>query len=142
MNAYGTVDSGLSAQDERSIGAVLIAYATGIDHRDWDLFRSCFTPDCQADYGSFGSWDSALGLTAYMRDAHSSLGPTLHRISNIRLASAQGGATASCYVDALLRQRDEEGPVHRGIGTYDDFLVRTGQGWKIARRTFNAVIIK
>ena len=77
-----------------------------------------------------------------MRGAHSGLGPTLHRISNIQLAAISGGASSLCYVDALLRQVNEKGPVHRGIGTYEDFLVRTGDGWKIARRTFTAMILE
>ncbi len=142
MNLQRRIDSGLSAQDERSINAVLIAYATAIDTRDWALFRSCFTADCKADYGDFGSWTDVTGLTDYMREAHSRLGPTLHRISNIRMSGVQGGATAHCYVDALLCQMNEAGPVHRGIGSYEDFLVRTGDGWRIARRNFKLITVE
>ena len=54
MNLHRRIDSGLSAQDERSINALLIAYATAIDTRDWALFRSCFTADCKADYSTPG----------------------------------------------------------------------------------------
>lgn len=142
MNLRRRIDSGLSAQDERSINALLIAYATAIDTRDWPLFRSCFTADCKADYGEFGSWTDVSTLTDYMRETHSRLGPTLHRISNIQLSGAQGGATAHCYVDALLCQMNNDGPVHRGIGSYEDFLVRTGDGWKIARRIFKPMILE
>ena len=41
------------AQDrdaEQDIAEVIVRYATGIDTRDWDLFRTCFTDDVQADY--------------------------------------------------------------------------------------------
>lgn len=141
MNINCGIDTGLSAQDERSISAVLIAYASAIDLRDWDMFRSCFIADCQADYGDFGSWQNIADFTDYMREAHSRLGPTLHRISNIKLTNAQAGANATSYVDALLSPENKQGPMHRGIGSYDDFIVRTSDGWKIARRTFTALII-
>ena len=39
------------------ISAVLVRYASGIDRREWDLFRSCFTPDCAIDYGEIGAWN-------------------------------------------------------------------------------------
>ncbi|MDT0576342.1 nuclear transport factor 2 family protein [Croceicoccus sp. F390] len=142
MNVYRRIESGLSSQDERSISAVLIAYANSIDTRDWALFRSCFTADCQADCGNFGCWNNLVDLADYMRNAHSGLGATLHRISNIQLAAISGGASSLCYVDALSRQVNEKGPVHRGIGTHEDFLVRTGDGWKIARQTFTAMILE
>jgi 3-phenylpropionate/cinnamic acid dioxygenase small subunit len=141
MNINCGIETGLSAQDERSISAVLIAYASAIDSRDWALFRNCFTADCQADYGEFGSWQNIADLTDYMREAHARLGPTLHRISNIKLTNAQSGANATSYVDALLSPQNKQGSMHRGIGRYDDFLVRTGDGWKIARRAFTAMII-
>lgn len=142
MNSHSHIDSGLSVQDERYISAVLVAYATAIDTRDWALFRNCFIADCQADYGEFGSWTDLSALTEYMREAHSRLGQTLHRISNIRLESVQGGARARCYVGALLCQTNDAGPVHRGIGSYEDFFVRTGDGWKIARRGFKPMILE
>lgn len=141
MNINCGIETGLSAQDERSISAVLIAYASAIDSRDWALFRNCFTADCQADYGEFGSWQNIADLTDYMREAHARLGPTLHRISNIKLTNAQSGANATSYVDALLSPENKRGSMHRGIGRYDDFLIRTGDGWKIARRAFTAMII-
>ena len=41
------------------IAEVLVRYATGIDRRDWTLFRTCFTDDCDADYGDIGTLHSA-----------------------------------------------------------------------------------
>ena len=37
--------------DHDLITDVLVRYATGIDTRNWPLFRTCFTDDVQADYG-------------------------------------------------------------------------------------------
>ncbi len=61
---------------------VLVRYATGIDRRDWDLFRTCFTEDCHPDYGDIGVWDGADEPTAWMQKTHAPCGATLHRISN------------------------------------------------------------
>jgi 3-phenylpropionate/cinnamic acid dioxygenase small subunit len=139
MNRAIRVGTGLSAQDERAISAILIAYASGIDQRDWALFHSLFTADCEADYGSFGKWCGATAITDYMKQAHADLGPTLHRISNITVRSDDGGVQARSYIDALLKPMNEGGPMHRGIGYYDDYFIRTADGWQIARRTFHAV---
>jgi len=141
MNQFGQTGTGLSAQDERAISAVLIAYATGIDQRDWSLLQSCFTADCEADYGEFGKWHGAQAITAFMKEAHAICGATLHRISNIDIRSHSGTVSVRCYIDALLMPQIAGGPIHHGIGYYDDQFVRTGSGWQIARRQFNAVLL-
>ena len=142
MNQAIRVGTGLSAQDERAISAVLIAYATGIDQRDWQLFHSLFTSDCEAEYGSFGKWHGAGAITEYMKQAHADLGPTLHRITNIDIRTVEGRVHSRCYVDALLKPMNEGVPLHRGIGYYDDQLTRTANGWQIARRQFHAVLLE
>lgn len=141
MNQLSNVGTGLSALDERAIAAVLIAYATGIDQRDWPLFQSCFTPDCEADYGAFGKWHGAHAVTAFMKEAHAICGTTLHRITNIDIRSHGGMVSVRSYIDALLMPQIAGGPVHHGIGTYEDQFVRTGSGWQIARRQFNAIFL-
>ncbi|NBU85294.1 MAG: nuclear transport factor 2 family protein [Sphingomonadaceae bacterium] len=141
MNQITAIGSGLSAQDERAISGVLVSYGTSIDQRDWKRFRACFSEDCEADYGSFGRWQGAIAITAYMKQAHADLGPTLHRITNIEIRNEDDGVRARTYVDALLMPMNEGGPIHRGVGYYDDQLVRTGSGWKIARRQFVPVLI-
>jgi 3-phenylpropionate/cinnamic acid dioxygenase small subunit len=133
------ITSGLSALDEREIRAVLIAYATGIDQRDWALFRSLFTPDCEVDYGSFGKWHGSSAITEYMKTAHSDLGQTLHRISNIEVGTVDGQVVSRCYVDAFLKPMNDSGPTHRGLGYYDDQFARSANGWQIARRKFHAL---
>ena len=48
-------------------------------------------------------------------------------------------ATARSYVDALVLGPDNTCGV-RATGVYDDELVRTGDGWRIARRRFTMVL--
>ncbi|MBF16766.1 MAG: polyketide cyclase [Hirschia sp.] len=136
------VGTEVSAQDERSITAVLIAYATGIDRRNWPFFHSLFTYDCEADYGGFGKWRGATEITEYMKQAHADMGTTLHRISNIDIRMTKGLVHSRCYVDALLKPLHEGGPIHRGVGYYDDEFSRTASGWQISRRKFHAMLIE
>jgi 3-phenylpropionate/cinnamic acid dioxygenase small subunit len=141
MNELASLESGLSVQDERAISAILVAYGTSIDQRNWKRLRTCFSEDCEADYGDFGKWHGAAAIAAYMKQAHADLGPTLHRISNIEIRTENSQVHARSYVDALLMPMNEGGPIHRGIGFYDDQLIRTGGGWRIARRIFTPVLI-
>ncbi|HUE11343.1 MAG TPA: nuclear transport factor 2 family protein [Steroidobacteraceae bacterium] len=127
--------------DEQEITALLTRYATGIDRRDWALFQTCFTDDVRTDYGSFGQWNSAAQITAFMQQAHAGMGHTLHRLSNFVISAQGQSAIARSYVDALLMSGAAGGDVHRGIGFYDDELVKTEQGWRIRFRRFTPVQI-
>ena len=134
MTAEGTA--------KQDIAEVLVRYATGIDRRDWDLFRSCFTADCLAEYGDIGTWESADAITDFMVTAHAGMGHTMHRISNIAIDVDQATATravARSYVDGILMAPDGQTGFNP-IGFYDDQLVRTDDGWRIAHRTFTMVI--
>ena len=131
----------LTIRDEQEIIALLTRYATGIDRRDWTLFQACFAEDARTDYGSFGQWTSAAQITAFMAQAHATAGHTLHRLSNFAIDAQGEGAVARSYVDALLMPGPAGGEVHRGIGFYDDELVKTNQGWRIKARRFTAVQI-
>jgi hypothetical protein len=129
------------SEDERAIVAVLIRYGTGIDTRNWALFRSCFSDDFEGDYSSFGKWRGPREITDYMRQAHAQIGPTLHRMTNFTIENDGAHIRARSYVDALLTPVAAGGPVHHGIGLYEDQMVRTSDGWKIARRTFVPVML-
>jgi 3-phenylpropionate/cinnamic acid dioxygenase small subunit len=128
---------------EQDIAEVLVRYATGIDRRDWDLFRSCFAADCLAEYEGIGTWESAEAITDFMVTAHAGMGHTMHRISNIAidLEGAGDRAVARCYLDGILMAADGETGFNP-IGFYDDELVLTPDGWRIAHRTFIMVTFR
>lgn len=129
----------VSAEDERAISNLLVRYATSIDTRDWPLFRTCFSPDCEADYGTFGQWRGLREISEYMETTHRQLGPTLYRITNITIENRNDEVVARSYVDAILTDAAHKELTHRATGYYDDALVRTSDGWKIARRRFTLV---
>lgn len=125
-------------EDRQDICELLVRYATGIDRRDWPLFRTVFADDCELDYGEIGSWRGVDAVTDFMEKVHAMAGHTLHRLSNQAVAVDGDKAVARTYVDALIMAADNQSGVN-GIGFYDDEIVRTSAGWRIARRRFTAV---
>ncbi len=127
--------------DVQDISDVLVRYATGIDRRDWPLFRTVFTDDCELDYGEIGRWQGVDAVTEFMIAAHQMAGHTMHRITNKAVAVDGDSATARAYVDALIMAQDNSSGVN-AAGYYDDEFVRTDAGWRLARRRFTAVLIR
>ena len=125
-------------EDRQDILDVLARYATGIDRRDWPLFRTVFTDDCELDYGEIGAWKGVDSVADFMEKTHAMAGHTLHRLTNQVVTVDGDSAQARTYVDALIMVGNNNSGVN-GIGYYDDELVRTHAGWRIARRRFTAV---
>lgn len=128
-------------EDRQDIRDVLIRYATGIDRRDWPLFRTVFTDDCELDYGEIGHWRGVDAVVEFMVAAHEMAGHTLHRITNQAVSVDGDAATAQAYVDALIMSQDNTSGVN-AAGFYDDELVRTDTGWRIRRRRFTTVMVR
>ena len=131
----------MTRDDRQEISDVLVRYATGIDTRDWPLFRTVFTDDCELDYGEIGTWRGVDAVVDFMTAAHEMAGYTLHRITN-QAATVDGDtATARAYIDALIMSQDNTSGVS-AVGFYNDELVRTDTGWRIRRRTFTPVLLR
>jgi 3-phenylpropionate/cinnamic acid dioxygenase small subunit len=133
-----TMPQDTSVERDHAVTEVLVRYATGIDQRDWTLLASCFTPDCEADYGPVGAWQGASALTAFMAEVHEPCGHTLHRITNVTVVESTSGVVAHSYVDALVMFADNTSGI-RAAGRYEDNLVETEHGWKIAHRRYTPV---
>jgi 3-phenylpropionate/cinnamic acid dioxygenase small subunit len=125
-------------ETRQDVAEVLVRYATGIDRRDWPLFRTCFTADCDVDYGAIGHWHGVDEITEWMQKTHKPFGHTLHRISNEAVDRDGEAAHARSYVDAILMDLANQKGI-RAVGFYEDELVSTAEGWRIARRRFTLV---
>jgi 3-phenylpropionate/cinnamic acid dioxygenase small subunit len=131
----------MSERDDRQdISELLVRYATGIDRRDWPLFRTVFTDDCELDYGEIGTWQGVDAVTDFMDKTHAMAGHTLHRLTNQAITVEGDDATARTYIDAVIMFGDNQAGVN-AWGFYDDKIVRTTDGWRIARRRFTQVRI-
>jgi 3-phenylpropionate/cinnamic acid dioxygenase small subunit len=125
--------------DHDLITDVLVRYATGIDTKDWSLFRTCFTDDVQADYGDdVGSWSDVDAITEYMTVMHADMMDTKHRLTNFVIEIDGDSATASTYVHAVLVVTNDPLTWYEPVGRYEDRLVRTPDGWRISHRVYHS----
>jgi uncharacterized protein (TIGR02246 family) len=120
-------------EDRQDISDLMVRYATAIDRRDWPLFRTVFTDDCELDYGEIGAWKGVDAVVEFMEQTHALLGHTMHRMSNIAITVDGNRGVARTYLDGLMMAPDNKSGVN-AIGFYDDEVVRTADGWRIARR--------
>jgi threonine dehydrogenase-like Zn-dependent dehydrogenase len=123
----------------QAVADVLVRYATGIDRRDWDLFRTCFTADVEADYGEIGVWHGVDEITEWMRVVHDACGHTMHRITNVVVSPDELGKPAMPFdladdpFDAVLECSGHAAAMQAGLsqlkrgGTL--VLVGAGMDW-------------
>lgn len=138
MTGRGAAGDDAVGADKAEIAEVLMRYATGIDQRDWDLFRTCFTDDVVAAYDAVATWNGVDAITGFMDAAHADMGHTLHRLGNLVIEVEGDTATARAYVDVILMTTGGQEGLNC-VGVYDDDLVRTPAGWRIRRRHFTMV---
>lgn len=55
-------------EDGQDICELRVRCATGIDRRDWPLFRTVFTDDCELDYGEIGSRSGVDAVTVRSKE--------------------------------------------------------------------------
>lgn len=129
-----------SIDDQRAVEALLIRYATAADTRDTALLASCFTPDVRADYGdAIGRFEGRDALVGHLAAMLGGCGPTLHYISNVVLVAQDDEIRSRCYTHAIVHVSGLDAPI-RTAGIYDDKLRRTADGWRIADRTYSAIV--
>jgi hypothetical protein len=122
--------------DRDELVDLTVRYATAIDDHQYSLLTKVFTDDAQLDYGEIGQWTGGAEVAEFMEAAHVAATHTMHRMTNQAIDIDGDTATMRTYVDALILF---EGGGVNPIGYYDDHVVRTADGWRIARRTFTSV---
>ena len=122
--------------DRDDIFDLTVRYATAIDSQQYGLLTKVFTDDARIDYGEVGQWTGGAEVATFMEAAHVGATHTMHRMTNQAIDINGDAATVRTYVDALILF---EGGGANPVGYYDDEAVQTGDGWRIARRTFTAV---
>lgn len=119
--------------DRVAIIDLTIAYCWALDTRDWGALDDVFTPDAHADLGL-----AASGIEAIKRRVSSALGmldDSQHMVTNHQVAVDGDRATCRSYFHAQhIRQATPGGPNFIVAGRYEDSLIRTQAGWRIADR--------
>jgi ketosteroid isomerase-like protein len=121
--------------DEREITRLSYRYATALDNRDWALLRSCFRPDAVAEYEGLDRCEGYEAIEQLCRGALARLTRSQHLIGNVHPVVDGDAATSECYLQAQHVQAGTPGgDTFIVAGRYSDELVRTDDGWRIARR--------
>jgi 3-phenylpropionate/cinnamic acid dioxygenase small subunit len=122
--------------DRDRIKALPVTYARGVDRRDWDLVRSCFTDDCFVE----GS-RAAAPIEEYLADLRPGVEhfpTTMHFVGNQLVDVAGDEGQVETYAVAFhwaAARAGADDPANLVVGVrYHDSVVRTGGGWLIARR--------
>jgi hypothetical protein len=126
--------------DRNDIIQLINLYGLAMDTRRWDLFDRIFTEDCDADYGPTSHWTDRAQFKQDFGAFHELFDATQHMMTN-HLVHVKGDRAAALTYGSwrLIRHAAGDPPVWDGTGWYDDELVRTGAGWRIARRVCRVV---
>jgi 3-phenylpropionate/cinnamic acid dioxygenase small subunit len=124
----------MSNDDRTAIIDLTIAYCWALDEHDWDVLRRVFTPDASASLGVA----PAVGIEAIIERVSTVLTPlddSQHMVTNHQVAIDGDRATCRCYFHAQhIRAAAAGSPNFIVAGRYEDELVRTADGWRIAKR--------
>lgn len=110
-------------------------YAIAVDTQTWDLFDQVFTDHIAIDFGGPAAWENLAALKQAFEAIHSPFDSTLHVTTNHHVAFDAEGASCMSYVHGrFVRAVPEGGNMFESEGWYEDRLVQTPQGWRIAKR--------
>lgn len=130
--------------DRIEIDDLLVRYTTAIDTKDWKLLDTCFLPDADVDYTTSGGIAGKYPeVRAWLEKALAIFPTTIHAISNSTIALDGDRATGRTLVNnPMVLPKGEGGAfVFTVYAYYDDELVRTDDGWRIARRFEQQVLV-
>jgi SnoaL-like domain len=121
--------------DVVAITQLVNLYGLAVDSQQWHLFDSIFTSGVDADYGASSHWTSLDQFKSDFAAFHDPFDSTQHTMSTHVVHVDGDRAHSFCNGGwRLVREAADGGPVWDGTGWYDDTLVRTLGGWRIARR--------
>ena len=131
--------------DRLEINDLLVRYTRAIDDKDWTLLDTVFTPDADVDYTSSG------GIAGKYPEAREWLGKalaafpiTIHAITNSTVTLSGDTATGSTLVNnPMVFPNPEGGQTQFTVWAwYVDDFVRTVDGWRIAKRREDQVLLE
>lgn len=130
--------------DRIEIDDLLIRYTTAIDTKDWALLDTCFLPDAEVDYVSSGGIAGKYPeVRAWLEKALAIFPTTIHAISNSSIQLSGDRARGRTLVNnPMVLPKGEGGSfIFTVYAYYNDELVRTDAGWRIAKRIEEQVLV-
>lgn len=123
------------AEDIALIVNLINAYAVAVDTDNIDLFDRIFTEDAVVGFGPGVEWTDRAALKAAFEVIHAPFAGTQHFTTNHHVVVNGDSASAYSYVHGYFIAKTP-GPdnMFHSTGWYEDRLVRTAAGWRIAER--------
>jgi len=122
--------------DERDIVQIATRYCRALDTKNWALLDDVFLVDATADLSGPEPLVGIEAIRGRIRTALGHLDDSQHLVGNHEVAVDGDSATHRCYLQAQhIRKAAVGGPNYIVAGRYEDRLVRTDAGWRIAHRT-------
>jgi ketosteroid isomerase-like protein len=131
--------------DADEVRRTLHSYCRLLDERDLDgLVRRVYLPDAVDDRKRGAPLKGHEEIRRYFATAFEHVASTAHLLSNIEIDIAADGGRATAYSRVTAYHWIPGGdPVRAAdfvlLGSYDDVLVRTDDGWRIAHRVVGAL---
>lgn len=121
--------------DKEAIRGLLVRGWRALDHKDYDTWINCWTPDAEL---AFGPWEPLYGASTIKEtviaaeDAYASM---FHYLLNTHFEIDGDTATGIGYMLFVgVPDADRKGAHFDIGGSYTWNLVRTADGWKVARQ--------
>ena len=123
--------------DRLEIADLLARYADAIDNQRWDDLDEVFTPDAVIDYTAFGAPRGDLASTkvflAKVLPGHVSYAHMLG-LPVVRIDGDTATARTPCHNPMVFHDKEGKEQIYTCGLWYEDELVRTDAGWRIAER--------
>ncbi len=131
--------------DRAAISDVVHAYATGLDRRDWRLLRSIFTQKIEMDFRSVGLRPGSYDADKWVNNAaelFAGFAGTQHTSTNHvhDVRGDEATCTSNMQAEHFVAREAGDGLADGANrwtigGYYTNELVRTADGWKLAKVT-------
>jgi len=137
----GDAAARLAPPDRAAIDDLLARYCFAIDLRDWEGLREVFARDAVITYSGPRVSTGIDQIVAFFRTTTSLAAATQHLLHTSRVwATGPDTAEGLSHVTAHHVGHDAvlpapEAATYTVTGTYHDQFARTGEGWRIGRRT-------
>jgi 3-phenylpropionate/cinnamic acid dioxygenase small subunit len=131
--------------DRFEIGDLLTRYTRAIDTKDFELLDTCFTPDAFVDYTSSGGVKGPYPeVRAWLAKALAAFPAMMHFVGNSSVELDRDEARTRSYVinPMAVPAKGRSRHAFTVCAHYVDKLVRTPQGWRIAERIEEQVILE
>ncbi|WP_328393539.1 nuclear transport factor 2 family protein [Nocardia sp. NBC_00416] len=126
--------------DRAAILDTVVAYATAVDTKDWEMLAVLFTDDARWEYSATGEQhDGPAAIVARISAGLERLDVTQHLNGNHVITLHAGEAEHTCYYHAQHICRGLSGGENfLAGGSYHDRLRRTTNGWRFVSRSLSS----